>query len=80
MSNTQERTNPQTIWTNITKVSLKPANEFLKTRNQKHNLDEEELTILSKEQKSISNKIISLKHPNHNALNIKILCQKEIKS
>ena len=49
MSNTQERTNPQTIWTNITKVSLKPANEFLKTRNQKHNLDEEELAKLSKE-------------------------------
>ena len=33
MSNTQERANPQTVWTNITKVSLKAANEFLKTSN-----------------------------------------------
>ena len=53
MSNTQERTNPQTIWTNITKASLKAAKEFLKTSKQNYNWDGEELEILSKELKSI---------------------------
>ena len=79
MSKTQEQTNPQIIWTNINKASIKAANEILKPSKQKQSWDEEELVKLSKEQKSIRNKIMSLKHTNNSALTIKILCQKRNK-
>ena len=79
MSNTQEHKNPQITWSNITKASIKAANEILKQSKQKQNWDEEELVKLSKEQKNIRDKIMSLKQTNQCALNIKMLCHRRNK-